>query len=539
MPVSTTITPLRADGVSLSYGERRILTDVSLTVAPGSRLGLIGENGAGKSTLLRLLAGVESPDGGTILRPERVGFLWQEVRFRPEDTLESLIEHSLAGVRAIERELERAASALGDDPAAAGRYDRALEAAERAEIWSIDARRDELLAGLGVGGIPLGRRLSEVSGGQRSRFALAALLLGKPDALLLDEPTNHLDDAAAAFLERRLLDWHGPVIFASHDRAFLDAVATSLLDIDPARGGPVAFGGGYSDYLAAKAAERARWEKQYADEQDELEALRFAADVTARSIAWSGKVRDNDKFAKHFKGGALDKQISRRIRNATGRREELERTQVRKPPAVLRFSGIPTGFQALADDGGLLVHAQGLRIPGRLDVPAFDVAPQSRVLVTGANGAGKSTLLAAVAGRLEPVAGTVGRRRGLRVGLLEQDVRFPDPAASPRAVYAAAMGERRAESIPLVGLGLIAPRDLDRPVGALSVGQQRRLALALILARPPHLFLLDEPTNHLSLSLATELEEALGGYPGAVVVASHDRWLRARWSGEEVALRAA
>ncbi|ERK73455.1 ABC transporter, ATP-binding protein, partial [Leifsonia aquatica ATCC 14665] len=134
---------------------------------------------------------------------------------------------------------------------------------------------------------------------------------------------------------------------------------------------------------------------------------------------------------------------------------------------------------------------------------------------------------------------TVGRRRGLRVGLLEQDVRFPDPAASPRAVYEAALGERRAESVPLVGLGLIAPRDLDRPVGALSVGQQRRLALALILARPPHLFLLDEPTNHLSLALATELEEALGGYPGAVVVASHDRWLRARWDGEEIALRAA
>lgn len=371
MPASTTLTPLRADGVSLSYGARRILSDVSLTVGPGSRLGLIGENGAGKSTLLRLLAGVEAPDGGTIRRPERVGFLWQEVRFRPEDTLESLIEDALTGVRAIERELEAAAAALTDgDARASERYDRALEAAERAEIWTIDARRDELLAGLGVGGIPLGRRLGEVSGGQRSRFALAALLLGKPDALLLDEPTNHLDDAAAAFLERRLREWHGPVLFASHDRAFLDGVATGLLDIDPARGGPVAFGGGYSDYLAAKAAERERWEKQFADEQDELAALRFAADVTARSIAWSGKVRDNDKFAKSFKGGALDKQISRRIKNATGRRKDLERTQVRKPPPVLRFSGIPSGFQPLAEDGGLLVHARGLRIPGRLPAPA-------------------------------------------------------------------------------------------------------------------------------------------------------------------------
>jgi macrolide transport system ATP-binding/permease protein len=178
-------------------------------------------------------------------------------------------------------------------------------------------------------------------------------------------------------------------------------------------------------------------------------------------------------------------------------------------------------------------------VPGRLAVDEFTVEPQARLLVTGANGAGKSTLLAAVAGRLEPVAGTIHRRRGLRVGLLEQDVRFADPVASPRRIYGEAVGERRAEAVPLTSLGLIAPRDLDRPVGALSVGQQRRLALALILARPPHLFLLDEPTNHLSLALATELEEALGAYPGAVVVASHDRWLRSRWEGVEVALRAA
>ncbi|WP_374007927.1 ABC-F family ATP-binding cassette domain-containing protein [Leifsonia sp. LS-T14] len=532
-----TLTPLRADGVSVVYGERRVLTDVSLTVGPGQRLGLIGENGAGKSTLLRVLSGAESPDSGALVRPARTGFLWQEVRFEPGDTLAALIEHALADVRAIERELEDAADALGsDDPTAAARYDAALAAAEGAEIWSVGARRDELLAGLGVDDIPLGRRLSEVSGGQRSRFALAALLLGRPDALLLDEPTNHLDDDAALFLERQLKGWAGPVIFASHDRAFLDAAATSLLDLDPARSGTTVFGGGYSAYLAEKAAERARWEKQFADEQSELKELKHAVDVTARSIAWSGKIRDNDKFVKSVKGNALDRQISRRIRNAEGRLETLQDTQVRKPPAPLSFAGIPSGFQVLGDGAGLLVLARGLRVPGRLVVEEFSVGPSSRILVTGANGAGKSTLLAVLAGRLEAGAGSVQRRRGLRVELLEQDVRFADPSASPRRIYEAALGERRAEAVPLSSLGLIAPRDADRPVGSLSVGQQRRLALALIMARPPHLFLLDEPTNHLSLSLATELEEALGTYPGAVVVASHDRWLRSGWTGQTVHL---
>ncbi|HZW41128.1 MAG TPA: ATP-binding cassette domain-containing protein, partial [Agromyces sp.] len=132
--------------------------------------------------------------------------------------------------------------------------------------------------------------------------------------------------------------------------------------------------------------------------------------------------------------------------------------------------------------------------------------------------------------------GIVHRRKGLRVQLLEQDVRFADPDASPRRLYERVLGERRAEQVPLSSLGLIAPRDESRPLGALSVGQQRRLALALVIARPPHVFLLDEPTNHLSLGLATDLEEALGTYPGAVVIASHDRWLRRRWQEERLEL---
>jgi len=135
-------------------------------------------------------------------------------------------------------------------------------------------------------------------------------------------------------------------------------------------------------------------------------------------------------------------------------------------------------------------------------------------------------------------AGTVRRRKGLRVGMLSQDVRWPDADLSPRRLWERQVGLARSESAPLADLGLIAERDLDRPVGRLSIGQQRRMALALVIAKPPHVFLLDEPTNHLSLALATELEEALGGYPGAVVIASHDRWLRQRWSGPELALDA-
>ncbi|RXZ47997.1 ATP-binding cassette domain-containing protein [Agromyces binzhouensis] len=565
---------LRVDGLSVAYGDRRVFADLGFAVAPGHRLGLIGENGAGKSTLLRLVAGASLRGAavqGRLVRPTRTGLLLQEPPFAPGDRVHDVLESAVEEVRAIERELDAAAAALGadasdpagshDDPAE--RYARALEAAELADVWSLDRRCDELLDGLGLSGLGRDRRVDELSGGQRSRFALAALLLASPEALLLDEPTNHLDDDAAAFLEERLRGWRGPVAFASHDREFLDRVATGLLDLDPGRSGATAlarsagrtsgenggeaalaasvgtvFGGSFSDYLGRRDDERARWRRQYDDEQGELRRLRRSVAETARQVAHGRGPTDNDKFLKHFKRGNVEAAVSRRVRNAEARLDELERTQVARPPAPMAFAGIPGGAHAPSDDSGLLLHVADLAVAGRLDLGALRIASTTRLLVTGANGAGKSTLLSVLAGRLAPDRGTVRRRRGLRVGLLEQDVRFADPDATPRAIYERALGERRAERVPLAGLGLVASRDLDRAVGRLSVGQQRRLALALVIAAPPHVFLLDELTNHLSLALAGELEDALGGFPGAVIVASHDRWLRRRWAGEELALEA-
>lgn len=583
MPVSfSPSSHLRVDGLSVAFGDRRVISDLGFAVPAGRRLGLIGENGAGKSTLLRVLAAspaVGSDGGdeplpgaiasGRVSRPRRTGILLQELPFAPDECVDDVLESAVAEVRAIERELDAAALALAeaeDDVRlasdAADRYAGALEAAERADVWSVDRRRDELLDGLGLSRLGRARRIADLSGGQRSRFALAALLLASPDALLLDEPTNHLDDDAAAFLEERLREWRGPVVFASHDREFLDRVATGLLDLDPGRSGASAlaltrdgrptgegardevlaasvgtvFGGSFSEYLAVRADERARWERQHEAEQAELRRLRAAVAESARSVAHGRAPTDNDKFLKHFKREGVEQAVSRRVRNAEVRLGELECTPVARPPAPLSFAGIPSGSHVLDHESGLLLQAADVAVDGRLDLGGLRVAPATRLLVTGANGAGKSTLLALLAGRLAPDRGVVHRRRGLRVGLLEQDVRFAEPGASPRAIYGRVLGDRRAERVPLAGLGLVAPRDLDRPVGRLSVGQQRRLALALVIAAPPHVFLLDEPTNHLSLALAGELEAALGGYPGAVIIASHDRWLRRRWEGETLEL---
>ncbi|NUT37707.1 MAG: ABC-F family ATP-binding cassette domain-containing protein, partial [Hamadaea sp.] len=417
--------------------------------------------------------------------------------------------------------------------------------AEEIGAWDADRRADEILHGLGLASIARDRRLGTLSGGQRSRVALAALLVRRPGALLLDEPTNHLDDQAVAFVEAQLRALPGVVVVASHDRVFLDEVCTDIVDLDPAqhmagRRGPTRYRGTFTDYLGAKRAERARWEQAFAEQQDEINALRFAVKVGARQVGHGDRApRDNDKSIAFAKARAIERVVSRRVRNAQQRLTVLERDQIRKPPAPLEFRA-PVLTAETDAEGGTAVTARGIRVPGRLALDRLDLPADGRLLITGANGTGKSTLLHVLAGRLDPAEGSVLRRRGLRIGLLAQDDHWPDPQRSPRQLYAAAGGttgsDGAAAGVPLVDLGLVAPRDLDRPVGVLSVGQRRRLALAMLIARPPHLLLLDEPTNHLSLALADELEQALGRAPGAVVIASHDRWLRRRWTGPELAL---
>ncbi|GAA4054765.1 ATP-binding cassette domain-containing protein [Actinomadura miaoliensis] len=373
-----------------------------------------------------------------------------------------------------------------------------------------------------------------MSGGQRGRLALAALLVRRPSALLLDEPTNHLDDGAAAFVEDQVRTLPGVVVVASHDRAFLDAVCTDLIDLDPAMDGPVRYGGNYSAYLAEKRAERDRWERRWAEEQEEMVALRVSAGVTAHRVAPDRGPRDNEKMGYGHRAGRVQSQISRRVRDATRRLEDLERSQVGEPPKPLRFASTPLAAPAAEGDEPL-VSLDDVRVPGRLAPVSVKVSATDRLLVTGGNGTGKSTLLAVLAGRLVP-EGEVRRRRGLTVGLLAQDTVFDRPDRSVRDTYELTLGAERAEAVPLGSLGLLHEADLDKPVGRLSVGQRRRLALALLVARPPQLLLLDEPTNHLSPRLCDELEAALGTGPGAIVLASHDRWLRERWRGREIRL---
>jgi macrolide transport system ATP-binding/permease protein len=317
-------------------------------------------------------------------------------------------------------------------------------------------------------------------------------------------------------------------VAASHDRAFLDAVCTHLVDLDPSRDGPVRYTGAYSDYRRAKLAERARWEQAHAEYLDEVSALGHAVRVTARRVAPGRAMRDKNKVSYDRHGARVQSSESSRIRNARLRLDHLLADPVPKPPPPLRFrAAVGAGDARTGPDDAPLLEAASIRVAGRLEIAWVAVADGDRLLVTGPNGAGKSTLLHHLATRAH-------RRPGTRVALLAQESVFERPDLTASEVLRAATGGDDAPSP--ADLGLLSRADAERPLAHLSVGQRRRVALALVVVRAPHVLLLDEPSNHLSLALVEDLEEALSVAPAAVVVATHDRWLRARWQGRELHL---
>jgi len=536
--VTRSLQLVAAVDVVKSYDGKRVLDGISFQAESSQRLGLVGENGAGKSTLLRLLAGTEEPDSGRVLAADDMGFLTQDLDFPDDTPVGRIVLDGLAPIREALTRLERLAVEIKkcpDDQGVLTAYAAALEWAEVHDAWAADQRADVVLHGLGLGEVCADRRrlVSTLSGGQQARLGLAALLLKQPQALLLDEPTNHLDDSGLTFLEKHLGGLPGAVVVASHDRVFLDAICTEIWDHYPSVNGVTGYGGGYSSYLAAKQLERRRWEPQWVAEQEELTQLRESLSLTSRRVAHGRAPKDNNKASYKAHGERVQHVVSRRVQNAQRRFDELTRTQVRKPRPLLRFN---PGCSGSRPGDGPLLQATGLIVPGRLELQELTLNDGDRLLLSGPNGSGESTLLRLLAGTLQPVRGVVTSPAGARVRFLEQEVTF-DSRLSPLKIYSGPDTETWVAS-PLRAVGVLYPRDLTRPVGDLSVGQQRRLGLALALRDHPQVLLLDEPTNHLSLSVVEELEEALGNMLGAVVVASHDRWLRGRWGGSELSLLA-
>ena len=562
--------PLRAYDVEHYYGDHRVLTGIGLEVEAGQRLGLIGENGSGKTTLLRLLAGDLEIDGGRIFRPADSQLLRQEIDTDHGLTVQAIIDQALEGARRLEEELTVAGEGLDLDPTLEGealeeaaqvaqeRFDAALKAAEIGDVWNASVRVEQTLHGLGLSGIERERSLREISGGQLGRLALAALLIQRPTAMFMDEPTNHLDDSAMEYLQSTLQQFPGVVVFASHDRVFLDQVATSIYDLDPfatpalkvnvqqrkrveidVESDPRLYRGGYSAYRVQKRRERRAWKAQYEAEQAEIAWLQDDGDEKARAVSHNAAIKDNDKMQHNYKGGRVDASIASQVRSVERRLQVLERDQIIKPPAILTLDGSVLNTSAAAlesveaernPDGSPLpvITVDNAAYEGRVGATSLEVFPGTKLLLTGANGSGKSTLLMMMSGNLKPTSGTVVHRRKLSIALLEQEIGLAQDERTPHEIYSL-VTENLVKPPSLADLGLILPQDFHKPMKFLSTGQRRRMILAVLIARTPDVLLLDEPTNHLSLTLVEELTDAIGATKTTVVVASHDRWLRSTW----------
>jgi macrolide transport system ATP-binding/permease protein len=390
---------------------------------------------------------------------------------------------------------------------------------------------DKAMHALGLAQVDRDRRLGSLSGGEQARLGLACLLAAAPEVMLLDEPTNHLDASALAWLEERLRAHRGTVVAVSHDRVFLERVATAIVEVDGDRRTVARYGDGYAGYLESKLAARRRWEQAYERWCTEVDELTEFAATTAHRVAPGREMKDRNKMAYGRHGNRVQSSESSRVRNARERLRRLKADPVPRPPEPLRFTGRLAGGSAPDP----VVSVSGVRVGDRLHVDSLTVGGRQRLLVHGPNGAGKTTLLRVLAGTLEPDEGRV-RRRGL-VGYLAQEIPAHQPSRSLLAAFAAGrpgLVEEHAQR--LLSLGLFRPADLRVPEGALSAGQRRRLSLARLLTGQADLLLLDEPSNHLSLTLVEELEEAIGAFAGALVVVSHDRALRRRFTGTQLEL---
>ncbi|WP_093944208.1 ribosomal protection-like ABC-F family protein [Actinoalloteichus hoggarensis] len=522
-------------------GGRTLLDGVTVSVAAGERAGVIGENGSGKSTLLRLIAGLDRPDGGevTVTAPGGVGYLGQVPDLPPSDTVQDAIDHALADLRELEHRMRTAEQDLTDAPPEElperlVDYGNLVEAFELRDGYAADARVDAAMDGLGLVHIDRDRLLGSLSGGEQSRLGLACLLAASPELLLLDEPTNHLDVGALTWLEDRLRTHRGTVVVVSHDRVFLERVTTVLLAVDADRRVVERHGGGYQGYLRDKQAERDRWEQAHRDWLAEISRQTTLASSAANVLA-AGPRRDAEKSPQRHQR-SVEKQISARVRQARERLRRLHESPVERPPQPLRFRATLRGGEADGSRSALL-HADQVSVGDRLDVASFAVGGGERVLITGPNGAGKSTLLRVLAGDLQPDQGRVRRPR--RLGWLPQDVPIGDPDRTLAEAFAAGLpGPSTEHRGGLTASGLFRAGELDTPVGRLSIGQRRRLLLARLFRREVDVLLLDEPTNHLSPALVEQLEEALAEYAGAVVIVSHDRMLRSRFTGRIVTMQA-
>ncbi len=479
--------------------DKQVLTDVSVSLLPGAKIGVLGYNGAGKSTLLRIMAGLDDGyTGRAELAPgATVGLLEQEPELDPDKDVRGNVEEALAEQRALLDRFNALAADYSEETAE--EMATVQERIDAVDAWSLDSRLDQAMDALRLP--PGDAEVTRLSGGERRRVALCRLLLRQPDLLLLDEPTNHLDALSVAWLERHLHDYPGTVVAITHDRYFLDNVTGWILELDRGRGIP--YEGNYSSWLEQKQARLANEERQDRARQRTI----------ARELEW---VRLSPR-ARQSKPQARVRAYEQLVADEAA--SKVEQAQIRIP------SGQRLGDVVVEADG--LAKGYGERL--LFEDLSFSLPRGGIVGVIGPNGAGKTTLFRMIAGQEEPDHGSVRIGETVDLAYVDQSRESLEPEKTVwQEISGGAdhilVGGREMSSRAYVGSFNFKGGEQQKAVGSLSGGERNRVHLAKLLRQGGNLVLLDEPTNDLDVDTLRALEEALLAFSGCAVVISHDRW---------------
>jgi ABC transport system ATP-binding/permease protein len=494
---------LRFEDVSLSFGDQQVLKAASFAVEPGEKICLIGRNGAGKSTTLKLITGALEPDEGTVERPAslRMSMLDQQLADGSADLVRDVVARGMAHQLELLDRYRSLSQAHSADRAVLRELEQLERQIEAGGGWSVDAQVQSMISQLDL---PADQPMEELSGGWRRRVALAQALVSNPQLLLLDEPTNHLDISTIEWLEQQVRRYAGAVLFVTHDRSFVEGIATRIVDID--RGQLRSWPGAYREYLRRKAeAELTE------DRHNELFDRKLAEEET-----W---IRQGIKAREHRNEG--------RVRALEGMREERAQriARPRAPRIHVNESGETAGRKVI--EARNVSHGYGDN--RLLEDFSLRVMRGDRIGIVGNNGVGKSTLLQILLGNIVPEKGTLKLGTNLEIAYFDQLRRELDTSRTVADIvgegrdYIAINGRKKHVVGYLTDFLFTAKRAMTR-VEALSGGERNRVILAKLFTRPANLLVLDEPTNDLDVETLEALEARLRQYQGTLIVVSHDRY---------------